>query len=102
MRKDIVGESSSSVKLTHIRHVRSGTFQSSGYNFIFMLESNKSLSQSEVKHRCCDGQWLQARECVHVEEKILQRNITPVCKCKRRSYNVTSRLCASAREDLTT
>ena len=25
-----------------------------------------------------------------------------VCKCKRRSYNVTSRVCASAREDLTT
>ena len=27
---------------------------------------------------------------------------TRVCKCKRRSYNVTSRVCASAREDLTT
>ena len=39
---------------------------------------------------------------VQVQEKILQRNITRVCKCKRRSYNVTSRVCASAREDLTT
>ena len=36
------------------------------------------------------------------EENFLYHNIKRVCKCKRRSYNVTSHVCASAREDLTT
>ena len=35
-----------------------------------------------------------------VRENFLYRNITRVCKCKRRSYYVRSRMCASAREDL--
>ena len=35
------------------------------------------------------------------EKKILLRNITRVSKCQRKSYCVTSRVCASAREDLT-
>ena len=34
------------------------------------------------------------------ECQCFQRNIPHVCKCKRRSASVTSRTCASAREDL--
>ena len=43
MRKDIVGESSSSVKLTHILYGRSGTFQSSGFIYFFKCGKTTSL-----------------------------------------------------------
>ena len=38
--------------------------------------------------------------CLHLQEKICQRIIPHVCICKRRSASVSSRMSASAREDL--
>ena len=40
--------------------------------------------------------------CVQVQEKIWQRNILAcdLCKCKRRSASIATRMCASAGEDL--
>ena len=130
MRKDIVGESSSSVKLTHIRHVRSGTFQSSGYNYFYVGKQQVFVpiwSQASMLWRAvAAGMWMFAKApttaspasvpattegpatCFDttrlnsVRENFLYRNITRVSKCKRRSYYVTWRMCASAREDLIT
>ena len=48
------------------------------------------LGQQEARRNTCVSEPCgRAPTCVQVQEKILQRNITRVCKCKRRSYNTT-------------
>ena len=101
------GISSGAFGKTHIlivsdMHEIISFFEGNLSSVVFFRESNKR-SSSIASSACASARedfLVQRQVHVDVQEKIFQRKVKCVCKCKRRSSSVRSSASASAREDL--